>query len=152
MKASWGFAIGFLMMLPLFYMDCGGPEYPELQKAERAVRYISAKRQLKRSSFAALAGEKTASRFVQWMFSPLGFAEWRIIDQPGEFSREELKMIKKTGVPLIPPGVSIVRDKPDPERGKQAVVKADDAKNMIVVEGYLDSKGPPVRISKWEFQ
>ncbi len=151
MKASFWVAVGFLLLLPLFYMDFGDTEYPGLQKAERVVRYVSSKRQLKRSSFTAFAGENTPSRFVKWMFSSMGYAEWYMVDAPGEFSAEELKMIKKTGVPLLPPDVAIVPDKPNPERGKQVVVKPDNARNMIIVESYLDPQGAPVRTGEWEF-
>jgi hypothetical protein len=150
-KASFWIALGILLMLPLLYMDFGDTKYPSLQKAESVVRKVSSKRQLKRSSFSALAGEKTPSQFVQWMFSPMGSAEWYMVDTPGEFSSEELKMIKKTGVPLLPPDVTIVPNKPNLEHGKQVVVKTDNVKNLIIVESYIDPKESPVRTLEWEF-
>jgi len=143
--------IGFLLMLPLFYMDFSDTEYPALQKAEQVVRHVSSQRQLKRSSFSALDGEKSPSRFVQWMFSTLGYAEWYLVDAPGEFGVEELKMIEKRGIPLIPPEVSIVPHKPNLERGKQVVVKADDTRNILMVESYMDPRKPPTRTNEWEF-
>ncbi len=151
MKASYGIGLGFLLMLPLFYLDYGDSEYPSLQKAENVVRYVSSKRQLKRSSFHAISGEKKPSRFVQWMFSNIGYAEWYMVDAPGEFHAEELKMIKKSGIPLIPPDVAIVANKPNPERNKQVVVKADNTKNKILVESYLNPQNPPVRSHEWDF-
>ncbi len=150
-KASLWIAVGIFLMLSLFYMNFGDTEYPGLQKAENVVRYVSSKHQLKRSSFPALAGEKSPSQFVKWMFSAMGSAEWYMVDASGEFSSDELKMIKKTGVPLLPPDVTIVPDKPNFERGKQVVVKSDNVKNMIVIESYLDPKEPPVRTREWEF-
>jgi hypothetical protein len=150
-RTSLWIAVGFLLMLPLFYMDFGDTEYPSLQKAEGVVRYVSSKRQLKRSTFSALAAEKTPSQFVKWMFSPMGSAEWYMVDEPGELSSEELRMIKKTDAPLLPPDVIIVPDKPNLEHGKQVVVKTDDVKSMLIVESYLDPKEPPVRTREWEF-
>jgi hypothetical protein len=150
-KLSIWIGIGFLLMLPLFYMNFSDTEYPALQKAEQVVRHVSSQRQLKRSSFYALDGEKTPSRFVQWMFSTLAHAEWYLIDAPGEFNVEELKMIKKSGIPLIPPDVAIVPYKPDLERGKQVVVKADNTRNILIVESYIDPQMLPVRTRQWKF-
>lgn len=151
MKASLWVAIGFLLMLPILYMDYADTEYPSLQKAERVVRHVSSKRQLKRSSFAYLSEKNTPSHFVKWMFSALGYAEWYMVDAPGELSTEELKMIKKTGVPLLPPDVAIVPDKPSLEHRKQVVVRPDILRNMIIAESYLDPKASPVRTSEWKF-
>jgi hypothetical protein len=52
----------------LFIYD-ESPEYPELENGVRVVRYMSAKRQLARSSFIALQKNKTASDFVDWIFA-----------------------------------------------------------------------------------
>ncbi|PIQ99197.1 MAG: hypothetical protein COV66_15115 [Nitrospinae bacterium CG11_big_fil_rev_8_21_14_0_20_45_15] len=150
-KLSIWIGTGFLLMLPLFYIDYSDTEYPALQKAEQVVRHVSSQRHLKHSSFYALDGEKTPSRFVQWMFSTLAHAEWYLVDAPGEFNAEELKMIKKSGIPLIPPEVAIVPYKPDLERGKQVVVKADNTRNILVVESYIDPQMLPVRTREWEF-
>ena len=35
MKASFWIGVGFLLMLPLFYIDFSDTQYPGLQKAER---------------------------------------------------------------------------------------------------------------------
>lgn len=44
-------ALGIIVVLPFLYMDYGSKEYPELNKAIRVVRYMSAERQLQRSAF-----------------------------------------------------------------------------------------------------
>jgi hypothetical protein len=151
-KVSFWASIGFLLMLSLFYVGWDDPEYPSLQKAERFVRYVSSERQLKRSSFLALAGKKTPSHFVMWMFSPMGYAEWYVVEGSNlEFSADELKMIQRSGIPSIPSDVAIVSEKPNLERGKQVVVRGNNVKNMIIAESYLNPNEPPVRIREWEF-
>lgn len=105
---------------------------PQLDKAAYAVSYLSSKRQLARSSFSAShPNGGTPSQFITWMFSPLGFAEWLLYEVAGEFSKEEMRLIKASGVPFLPAGVAIVAHKPAPEKGKQVVVRAEDRKSVV---------------------
>ncbi len=60
-------------------------------------------------------------------------------------------MIQKTGMPFLPSGVSIVARIPDVERGRQVVVRGDDERQMLVVEGYLGPKASPVLTKEWRF-
>ena len=68
-------AIGFLLVLPLFYFDFSPKENIELRKGIAAVRYMSAPRQLKRSSFQLTFPSGTSEQFLDWMFSPFGASE-----------------------------------------------------------------------------
>ncbi|KMP12358.1 hypothetical protein UZ36_01230 [Candidatus Nitromaritima sp. SCGC AAA799-C22] len=147
---GWFFGIGFLLTLPLFYLDYGNSENPELKKAIRVVRHVSAKRNLMRSSFMALRGDKSPDQFVKWMFSPLGTAEWYMSENSIEFSPEEMKMIERT-TPLVPADVSILSNRPKADRAKQVVVKPDNQRRMIIVEAYLNPKDPPVLVKEWKF-
>ena len=69
-------ALGIIVVLPFLYMDYGSKEYPELNKAIRVVRYMSAERQLQRSAFRFTYTEGRPEQFVEWMFSPIGSAIW----------------------------------------------------------------------------
>jgi hypothetical protein len=60
-------------------------------------------------------------------------------------------MIQKTGIPYLPSGVSLVSNKPDMDRGQQVVVRGDDERQMMVVEGYLDPQETPVLAQEWRF-
>ena len=128
------------------------PDYPELEKAIRVVRYLSAPNQLQRSSFLVIFHGGQPSDFVTWMFSTFGKAEW----PPAEGSLEMEnygweEALQVTGTPVPPREVSFVALKPDPNLKKQIVVKPDDARQKIMVEGYLDPGAAPVLVREWDW-
>jgi len=146
----WAFGAGFLVTLPLLFFDYGESGHPELDQAVRGVHFLSAPKQVQRSSFWILQGEKLPARFVEWMFSPLGSAEWAPAGDdtglPAGASRQA-----RSAIPSIPRGVRIVPDRPDPAAGRQVVVKADNARGMIVAEAYENPGEPPVFTREWSF-
>jgi hypothetical protein len=144
-------ALGILIVLPFLFLDFGPKEYPELNRAISVVRYMSADRQLKRSAFRLAHPKATPEKFVEWMFSPMGTAVWPPFEGGGEFSQEEQKMIQKTGMPFFPSGVSVVAKNPDLSRGRQVVVRGEDERQILVVEGYLDPEAPAVVVKEWLF-
>ena len=144
-------ALGIVIVLPLLYMDPSPKENPELNRAINVVRYMSADRQLKRTAFLMANPNASPEQFVNWMFSPMGAAVWPPFEKGGEFSQEEEKMIKKTGIPFFPAGVALVAITPDRSMGRQVVVRGDDERQMLVVEGYLDPKVPAVVVKEWMF-
>jgi len=142
--------LGFLLMLPLFFMDfSGGGDYPQLEKAISGVRYMSAPRQLQRSSFRAIFPEGKPSDFVGWMFSELGAAEW----PPSEMElmdEEERRAIRAIGMPILPQNVEI-RQEINPQGGRQVIVRGDDRQKKIMVEGHLLPEQGPVLTREWAF-
>ncbi len=144
-------AIGFILVLPLFYVDYGPKDNVELRKGIAVVRYMSAERQIKRSSFLAAYPEGTPEDFLNWMFSSMGVAEWPAYEGGLEFGPEEEAMIKKTGMPFIPAGLSLIAQEPDVERGRQVVVYANEEENSLVAEGYENPSEPPVIVKSWPF-
>ena len=146
--AIWG-ALGFLLVLPLLYIDWGkDSEYPQLERGVQVVRYLSAPRQLSRSSFLAVYPQGRPSDFVKWMFSPMGTAEW----PPAEDGVDEtaLEAAKTQRLPVIPAGLRIVAEKLYSEqKSHQLVVKADDARGMLVVEAYTEPDRPPAFTREW---
>ena len=142
--------LGFNSCSALVVMDYGSKEHPELNKAIRVVRHMSAERQLQHSAFRFTYPEGRPEQFVEWMFSPIGSAIWPPVEGGGEFSKEEEKMIQKTGIPFLPSGVSLVSDKPDMDRGQQVVVRGYDERQMMVVVGYLDPQDALVLVMEEE--
>lgn len=143
----WG-AAGFLLVLPMLYIDWGtDSDHPQLERAVRAVRYLSAPRQIQRSSFLVVYPEGRPSDFVKWMFSPMGTAEW----PPAEDSVDPvtLEQAKSIRMPVIPANTRIVPEKPSEEKLRQVVVQADDTRGMLMVEAYEDPGRPPVFTREW---
>jgi hypothetical protein len=127
----------------------GGEEYPELEKAGRVVRYMSASRQLNRSSFMELYPKGKPSDFVSWMFSDLGAAEWPPLEW--ELDEMERKGIRSIGIPIIPRDVGIFSTR-RMDAARQIIVKADDSKGKIIIEGFLKPDQPSVLVKEWPFQ
>jgi hypothetical protein len=147
---GWAFALGFLFMLPMFFMKTGDGELGDLRKAVHVVRHTAARRQVQRSSYMLLQGQRNPTHFVKWMFSPLGTAEWFVTEDMTEFSAEEIKMVQKVS-PIIPRNVSIVPYAVNPDRKRQVVVKPDDVKNQVIAEAYADPQSPPVFVERFNF-
>lgn len=144
----WG-TLGFLIVLPLLFIDWNKKsEYPQLERGVQVVRYLSAPRQLGRSSFPAAYPRGRPSDFVKWMFSTMGTAEW----PPAEDGVDQatLEAAKSLRFPVIPAGLRIVPEKPEPtDKRRQLVVKGDDARGMLVVDAYTHPAGPPVFTREW---
>jgi hypothetical protein len=143
-RANLWITVGFLVPSLLFFVDLDESKNPQLKQGVQVVRYLSAERQLKRSSFMALK-ERKPSKFVDWLFSPLGTVEWPPWeDSHLEFDPEELKTMKKMGIPLIPKNLALVPLAIDLEKGRQIVVSTDDQKRILIIEGFINPKDPPV--------
>ena len=128
------------------------PEYPELEKAIRVVRYLSAPNQLHRSSFLVMFPDGQPSDFVTWMFSTFGTAEWPPSEGSLELEDSDWEdAMRTTGTPIRPREVSLVPLKPDPDLKKQVVVRWDNVRRKILVEGYLESGAAPVLVREWDW-
>jgi|GEM_PF-2552041 hypothetical protein len=116
-------------------------ESSSLESAAKAVRWMIAPANLSRSGFTVAFPDAKPSEYVNYMFSEMGVAEWPPFEDSGEFTLQELKSMR---IPFIPVGVEISQLTPDPELGPQIVIKHDDARSMVIVEGYSDPSQPPV--------
>ena len=146
----WVAGLGFLLTLPIVFMDWEEEaEYPTLEKAERIVRHMSAPRQLKRSSFLLVFPEGKPSDFVNWMFSSLGAAEW----PPSQEEWEDMGGDSEdpAGIPILPKDVGIFSS-PRSDVTKHIIVKSDDRKGLIIIEGFLKPGEPPVLVKQWSFK
>ena len=93
--------------------------------------------------FAAGFPEGKPSQYVSFLFSDMGVAEW-----PTAVDEMEEKQMKSGMVKVLPAGVALVPLTPKADVKQQLVVKFDDAKGVIILEGYLDPKQPPVLVSE----
>lgn len=96
---------------------------------------------LSRSAFYVAYPDGKPSDFVNYIFSDIGTAEWPPSDAwADEMVREQMRAIHK---PLMPDGVAFVPLQADPQGGMQLVVKFDDEKGVVILEGYADpGQGP----------
>lgn len=136
------FTLLFTLLFPL--CSCGEGAPPELEEAARVVHYMVAPRNLSRSMFSAAFPDQKPSQFVSYLFSSMGRAEWPT--PATDFEREQLKSI---GAPATPQDVAFVSRTLDPKKGKQLVVKFDDRRSVVIVEGYVDPDEPPVLTREW---
>ncbi|MFC1650495.1 hypothetical protein ACFL2X_02895 [Candidatus Latescibacterota bacterium] len=116
-------------------------EATSLEKAANAVHRMISPTYLSRSSFTVAFPDGVPSEYVNYIFSEMGVAEWPPFEDSGEFTLQELKSMR---IPYIPTGIEISQLEPDPDYGAQIVLKHDDSRNMVIVEGYTDPSQPPV--------
>lgn len=139
---------GLLIGLTIASCDEKEPEEPiELRRAAAVVKYIMEPNHLGRSSFLAVFPEGKPSDFVVWMFSTFGTAEWPPREDGDPMELEQAKSIR---MPVIPKDVTLTPREPDPEKGKQIVIKSDDPRGLIIVEGYLNPHEPPSLRREWK--
>jgi hypothetical protein len=121
-----------VVILAGFFWGCADSGSPELAQAVNAIRYLSAPTQLSRSAFAAAFAEEEGkpSQYVSYLFSQLGTA---------------------AGIPLIPENVFLAPLEPDLEvKSKlQLVVRFDDERGVIIVDGYTNPAQKPLFTQEW---
>ncbi len=131
----------FILFAAWLCMACSADEPPELRQGAAVVRYMIAPNQLRRSMFSAAYPDPRPSDYVSYLFSTMGAAEW---PAPARFSSpEEIEQMRAIGMPMPPEDVTYLPDQPDPGRGKQIVIRADDVRGVVILEGYLDPQGAP---------
>jgi hypothetical protein len=84
------------------------------------------------------------STFVRFMFSTMGVAEWPESEETAERNPGIKEQATAAGQPLMPKGVSFFPNTPNPARGKQIVIMADDARGVVIVEAFETPEGKPV--------
>lgn len=137
-----------VVILAGFFWGCADSGPPELEQAVSAVRYLSAPKQLSRSAFAAAFAEEegTPSQYVSYLFSQLGTAEW-----PRPFDKDEAQAMRSAGIPMLPENVFLAPLEPDLEvKNKlQLVVRFDDERGVIIVDGYTNPTRKPLFTQEW---
>ncbi|MCI0707516.1 MAG: hypothetical protein L0Y80_08555 [Ignavibacteriae bacterium] len=133
----------FLLLLCFTLAACGGGSDvpPELERAASIVEDALQPSSLERSSFPVVLPEGTPLEFVSWYFSTLGTAEWPPReDDPEAAGMPDMKM---------PIGVSFVHTAPNVGIGKQIVLKWNDERGVVIVEGYVDPLKQPMFVKEF---
>jgi len=125
-------ALALLLMLTA--CDNLGPP-PELRRGVQLIRWMTTPEQLSRSMYSTIQDGK-ASTFVSFVFSDMGAAEWPESEEAAERDPMIKEQAAAARLPLSPKGVAFVADAPNPAKGRQIVLKADDAREMIIVAAY----------------
>ncbi len=121
---------------------CSETESPILQRAINASAGMLPADNLSRSAFYAAYPDGQASDYVHYYFSPMGTAEWP--PQEGEFSAEELQSAR---ILTLPANVKFTANQPAADvPGMQVVIKADDARGVVIFEGYQSPSEKPVLV------
>jgi hypothetical protein len=134
----------FFFLIFLLPACSGGPEYPELEQAARAVEYLVAPFSAPKTSFFVVLPNGTPKQFVSWFFSTMGAGDWPPVEGTSEFSEEEIASLRQIGIPFRPNDVNYRHTQPDPAIQKQIVMKWNDADGTVILEGYIDPKQPAV--------
>lgn len=137
-------AIAILLMLAA--CDNVGPP-PELKRGVQMIRWMTAPAQLSRSMYSAIQDGK-ASTWVGYFFSDMGAAEWPETEEAAERDPMIAEQAKSAGLPLAPKGISYSANQPDPAKGRQIVLKADDTRSIIIVEAYDSPSAKPLMVDE----
>lgn len=118
----------------------------DLRQTMSVARHLTGPRHLRHSAYAATMESGKPSELVSYLFSSVGVAEWPDSDEAGAMEQEQAR---STRTPLFAKDVAFVHGEPSPLRGRQVVLRGDDAKNELVAEAYLDPAKPPVAVDRW---
>ena len=116
----------------------------DLRQGAHVITYMAAPMNLKRSMFMGLFPNGKPSQFVSFIFSSVGSAEWPYSEEMAQMDPMMREQAASIRMPLVPAGVSFTDHSPKSELGRQIVVRFDDARNVLIVEGYEDPTQPPV--------
>lgn len=132
---------------------CQTPAPPpprDLEDAARVIREMMSPRKLDNAGFYETHPDPKPSDFVSFISSDSAVGLWPPrVDSP--FADEiELQRSLSLGETLIPKGIAYKRNRPDPDGGRQIVYRADDERDEVVVEAYIDPGDEPVFIRRWK--
>ncbi|PIQ95619.1 MAG: hypothetical protein COV67_13915 [Nitrospinae bacterium CG11_big_fil_rev_8_21_14_0_20_56_8] len=133
-------------------LSCGQGCAPssDLDQGIAFIRYMTGKGFIQESTFM-MNSAKTPSKFVEWLLSDFGKAEWPGIKPTDINPNVPLKQKIDVMAPKRPETVAFVADTPDDSLGKQIVLRGDDAKNVLILSAYADPKQSPVMVVEIPF-
>lgn len=129
--------------LAIVLAGCSAPGPPDLRQAALVIGYELRPKNLARSAFAATHPNGKPSDWIEFRFSSLGAAERGYSEEDAERDPQVREQARAVGMPLLPRGVTIVAGGVDSEAGRQLVLRADDARGKVIVEGYESPDAKP---------
>jgi hypothetical protein len=130
----------------------GDPAPEDLRQGASVIGSMAAPRHLRQSMFLGLFPSGKPSQFVSFLFSTLGTAEWPESERSAARDPILGEEAAAIGIPLLPDGVAFTDRSPKSELGRQIVVRFDDPRNLLIIEGYVDPTQPPVLTVEREFR
>ncbi len=136
-----------ILFLPINLITCSGDESKnslwgkaaKFVKAQSSEHYLTVEDPV----FISMEGEHMPSAWVEYFFSVYSTRNWITEDDEyAEYSRG----------PVLPSGINLTQSiKNDTNKKPQLVVRADDKRKMIVVEGYDYPVKEIVFQDEWKF-
>ena len=136
-------ALGLMLVMFAALVACGGKAEvpPEFERGVSLVRYFASPRYLGNSMYSATVEQHKPSELISYLFSTMGAAEWPPSEDSLELTKEQART---TRTPLVPSNIRLRPLAPDNQPGLQLVLKPDDARKMIIVEGYVLPNQTPI--------
>ena len=125
------------------------PVPPDLRQGARVIRDMVSVEKLRAAGFFEAYPDPKPSDWMSFVQSELGVVLWPPRED-GPFASElEIEQSRAIGETVIPAGLTFSAERPDTEKARQIVFRADDATGEIVVEGYVDPNSAPVFTERW---
>ena len=132
--------VALLLFTLIVAAGCKKPVPDDLQQAKNVIANILSPFELHNSMFPAAYPDCKPSEFVHYIFSDLGAIEMPE-SRPASAAKESgagaIAGYIYTGLPW-PEGVAMIPLSPDPQRGRQIVLKPDDEHAILTIELYED--------------
>lgn len=134
-------------ILGLLTIALSGPtlrrEPRDLAQGADCVSWMMSRSILRRSAFTAAYPHGKPSQYVAYLFSDMGVNDWPYRETEAPEGSMEWEQARAIGMPLLPDGVRFVPRELDRDLGRQIVMRYDDSRNVVILEGYEDpSEGP----------
>tara|TARA_B100000686_G_scaffold299929_1_gene334082 strand:+ start:507 stop:1013 length:507 start_codon:yes stop_codon:yes gene_type:complete len=141
---------GLVVIFPMFLNGCEGPVPTDLDRAAKVVRYMSRKDVMQTTTFFRKHPNGKPSDFVEWFLSEEGRSQWPASLSNADSNPEVRKEAYERNAPIVPRNMIFLAHNRDRKQGRQLVVRAEDSRNLIIVEGYGDPNTLPDLHREWK--
>lgn len=140
-----------LLLVSPGLISCIKNEPRDLAKSATCVQWMLKKSNFSRTAFALRFPDGEPSEYVDYLFSPLGMNDWPYSENYVEMDPMGLEEANSIRMPISPASVDFVARRVDPEKSRQLVLRFDDKRDLIILEGYEDPADEPVLYRELSF-
>ncbi len=138
-----------VLAMVMSFTACGSNAPKELQQGVQVINAMTSVGYLSGSAFYAAYPDGKPSDYVRYTFSDIGAAEWPVAAGGMGYDEMEAEQSRSIGMPIIPAGIHYSPNTPNPSiQGMQVVLRGDDAKGVLVIEGYVNPAEKPVIVKE----